>query len=584
MPLDRPSCYRALTARDARFDGVFFVGVTSTRIYCRPVCRAKTPREGNCRFFSNAAAAERAGFRPCLRCRPELAPGNAPVDAGVVLAERAARAIAAGALNGASVEVLADSLGVTGRHLRRAVVQHLGVSPIDLATTHRLLLAKRLLHESTLPVGQVAFAAGFDSLRRFNAAFKARYRLTPAALRREADEGSAQGVAGARTGASSGARAGSDAAKHVGARASTPASTRRVAVATQPNAQRDMLAADDGMDEATADDLVLALDYRPPLHWESLLGFLAARATPGVESVEQGRYAATVRLPAVLPPAESASATREGVREIVGHVVVEMRADDGRRPRGATPNTAGRGTIVARISPSLVPVLMPLLARLRDLLDLDANPDVIARHLVRAGAVESAAAFAGVRIPGTLDGFALAVRAILGQQVSVRGATTVMGRLVERFGEPYAGLHASLTRLMPTAARLARLTTGDVATLGMPGARADAVIALARAVVAGDVTLAPGADAGRVIKALTALPGIGDWTAHYIAMRALRWPDAFPANDLVLRRAAGNLTAAQLIKRAEPWRPWRAYAAMHLWRTSADPAPATNSSSIPSRS
>lgn len=552
MPLDRPSCYRALTARDARFDGVFFVGVTSTRIYCRPVCRAKTPREGNCRFFSNAAAAERAGFRPCLRCRPELAPGNAPVDAGVVLAERAARAIAAGALNGASVETLAGSLGVTGRHLRRAVVQHLGVSPIDLATTHRLLLAKRLLHESTLPVGQVAFAAGFDSLRRFNAAFKARYRLTPAALRREADESSA----------------------------------RHVAVATTPNAEQDVLAATDGMDaeRAAADDLVLALDYRPPLHWESLLGFLAARATPGAESVDEGRYAATVRLPAVLPPAESAVATRERVRELVGHVVVELRADNGRRPRGATPNTAGRGTIVARISPSLVPVLMPLLARLRDLLDLDANPDVIARHLVRAGVVESTAAFAGVRIPGTLDGFALAVRAILGQQVSVRGATTVMGRLVERFGEPYAGSHASLTRLMPTAARLAQSSTGDVATLGMPGARADAVIALARAVVAGDVTLTPGADAGRVIKALTALPGIGDWTAHYIAMRALRWPDAFPANDLVLRRAAGNLTAAQLIKRAEPWRPWRAYAAMHLWRTSADPAPAIDSSSIPSRS
>lgn len=583
MPLDRPSCYRALTARDARFDGVFFVGVTSTRIYCRPVCRAKTPREGNCRFFSNAAAAERAGFRPCLRCRPELAPGNAPVDAGVVLAERAARAIAAGALNGASVEALAESLGVTGRHLRRAVVQHLGVSPIDLATTHRLLLAKRLLHESSLPVGQVAFAAGFDSLRRFNAAFKARYRLTPAALRREADEGSAHVVAGARTAASSGARAGTATAKHAGGRASTSA-PRRVAVATTPNVERDVLAAGDGMDaeRGAADDLVLALEYRPPLHWESLVGFLAARATPGAESVEQGRYAATVRLPAVLPSAESASATRE--REIVGHVVVEMRADDGRRPRGATPHTAGRGTIVARISPSLVPVLMPLLARLRDLLDLDANPDVIARHLVRAGVVDSAAAFAGVRIPGTLDGFALAVRAILGQQVSVRGATTVMGRLVERFGEPYAGAHASLTRLMPTAARLAQSTTADVATLGMPGARADAVIALARAVVAGDVTLTPGADAGRVIKALTALPGIGDWTAHYIAMRALRWPDAFPANDLVLRRAAGNLTAAQLIKRAEPWRPWRAYAAMHLWRTSADPAPANNSSSIPPRS
>jgi AraC family transcriptional regulator of adaptative response / DNA-3-methyladenine glycosylase II len=172
MPLDRSSCYRALTARDARFDGVFFVGVTSTRIYCRPVCRVKTPRAGNCRYFSHAAAAERAGFRPCLRCRPELAPGNAMVDATAVLAERAARAIAAGALNGASLDDLASSLGVTARHVRRAVVSHVGVSPLDLATTHRLLLAKRLLHETSLPIGQVAFAAGFESLRRFNAAFK----------------------------------------------------------------------------------------------------------------------------------------------------------------------------------------------------------------------------------------------------------------------------------------------------------------------------------------------------------------------------------------------------------------------------
>ncbi len=212
---------------------------------------------------------------------------------------------------------------------------------------------------------------------------------------------------------------------------------------------------------------------------------------------------------------------------------------------------------------------MPLLARVRDLLDLDANPDAIARHLARVGLIDDVDAFGGIRIPGTLDGFALAVRAILGQQVSVKGATTVMGRLVARFGEPYVGEDARLSRLMPTAHAIASCTTGDIATLGMPGARADAVLALARAVAGGELDLAPGGDPAVVLRTLTALPGIGDWTAHYIAMRALRWPDAFPANDLVLRRAAGNLSAAALRTRAEAWRPWRAYAAMHLWRSAS---------------
>lgn len=555
MVLDRSACYRALSARDPRFDGVFYVGVTSTRIYCRPVCRSRTPRAANCRFFSHAAAAERAGFRPCLRCRPELAPGNAPVDATAVLAERAARAIAAGALNAGSLDDLARSLGVTGRHLRRAVSAALGVSPIALATTHRLLLAKRLLHETTLPVAQVAYAAGFDSVRRFNAAFKARHRLTPAALRREAEESALAPAAAVSRGRSP----------------ASPAEPRVLAES-----------------DAVTDVVELRLEYRPPLHVSSLLQWLAARAAPGAEVVAGRTYAATVRVPGrssdagPLAPRVSGrgGGSPRGTDDVVGHVELVLPSD----AEGAGPPQAARGAgevkgghaVRVRLSPSLVPVLMPLLQRLRDLLDLDANPDVIARHLVRAGAVSSAGQLAGVRIPGTLDGFALAVRAILGQQVSVRGATTVMGRVVQRFGDRYEGAHPLLTRLMPTAGRLAMLRTRDLATLGMPGARADAVIALARAVAAGEVVLDPGADATRTIRALTALPGIGAWTAHYIAMRALRWPDAFPANDLVLRRAAGNLTAAQLTRLAEPWRPWRAYAAMHLWRT-ATPAPARRS-------
>lgn len=531
MPLDHPACYRALSARDPRFDGVFFVGVTSTRIYCRPVCRARTPREASCRFFSHAAAAERSGFRPCLRCRPELAPGNSPVDATAILAEQAARAIAAGALNGGSVDTLAASLGITARHLRRTVADHLGVSPIALATTQRLLLAKRLLHETTLPVGQVAFAAGFESLRRFNAAFKGQYRLTPAALRR------AVSVDDDTTHHHPGRPAGDHNAEGAGA-------------------------------PMLAGHLELTLAYRPPFDWESLIDFLGARAAPGAEGVTNGRYACTVRLPAPAAAGEQSAVAEE----LLGDVQVEMRSSASDR-RGR--REGGQQILVARVSPSLIPSLMPLLARLRDLLDLDANPSVIARHLVRGGLLESGAALGGVRVPGTLDGFALAVRAILGQQVSVRGATTLMGRLVEAFGAPYAGRDPALTRLMPTAAVLAALRTGDVALLGMPRARADAVLALARAVAGGGLSLTAGADATRTIRALTALPGIGDWTAHYIAMRALRWPDAFPANDLVLRRSAGNVTAGQLRTRAEGWRPWRAYAAMHLWRTAAAGTAAT---------
>jgi len=558
MTLDRTACYRALTARDPRFDGLFFVGVTSTGIYCRPVCRARTPRAANCRFFSNAAAAERSGFRPCLRCRPELAPGNAPVDAMVALAERAASAIARGALNQGSVDDLAESLGVTGRHLRRAVGGLLGVTPIDLATTHRLLLAKRLLHETSLPIGQVAHAAGFESLRRFNAAFKAKYRLAPGELRRSIDgEATRPGAGAARSAAP---RRGDGAPPALAGRRSRTdegvAATGRVVHTGETIAQ---------------DVVELSLEYRAPLHWDALLAFLAARAAPGAELVAEGWYHATVQIPA----SGAATLVGEGKRPpasapsvLTGHVSVGLQREEGHARSGSTSPPA-RHAVIARLSPSLIPVLMPLLARLRDLLDLDANPDVIARHLVREGVVASARAFAGVRVPGSLDAFALAVRAILGQQVSVRGATTLMSRLVERFGEPYAGGGPSLTRLMPTPARLATLSTSDIATLGMPGARADAVLALARAMEEGTLQLSPGGDVPRTMRTLTALPGIGDWTAHYIAMRALRWPDAFPASDLVLRKAAGHLTPAQLLRRAEPWRPWRAYAAMHLWRTSS---------------
>jgi AraC family transcriptional regulator of adaptative response / DNA-3-methyladenine glycosylase II len=465
-PLDHDSFTRALEARDPRFDGVFFVGITSTHIYCRPICPARTTLRKNRRFFSNAAAAERAGFRPCLRCRPELAPGLARVDAVPRLVQSAAARIAAGAMNARGIDDLARELGVTGRHLRRAMQSELGVSPVQLAQTHRLLLAKHLLTDTRLPVAQVAYASGFQSVRRLNALFRARYALNPGALRR-----------------------------------------------------RPM---------PSADDARLTLSYRPPIDWDALLGFLANRATPGVEQVEDGVYTRTVM--------------------IDGHAGVLRVSHEAPAVRVA-------------VSASLVPVLMHVCARVRHLFDLDAEPDRIDSHLSTAFGWKLRR---GVRVPGAFDGFELAVRAILGQQVSVRGATTLMARLVEKLGARVEA-HGSLGFVAPTAERVAAATVSEVQAIGLPAARAKTIWELARAVARGELVISPEADVRELTRQLTGLPGIGPWTAEYIAMRGVHWPDAFPSSDLVLRRNAGNLTSPQLLRVAEQWRPWRAYAAMHLW-------------------
>ena len=486
--LDASGCYRALAARDARFDGVFYVGVTSTGIYCRPVCRARTPRRDRCRFFNNAAAAERAGFRPCLRCRPELAPGHSSVDAVGRLASAAASRIAEGALNAGDVETVARELGVGARHLRRVLEREVGVTPVELAQTQRLLLAKRLLTDSELPVTDVAHASGFQSLRRFNALFRARYRLSPTGLRR-----------------------------HRNGKLPGRGATHRA-------------------DAHDGDEVVhLTLAYRPPFAWDTLLRFLAARATPGVELVEQDRYARTIAI---------------GAHH--GWVAV-------------TPSRDADALNVA-VAGSLLPVLMPALARVRHLFDLDADPREVDDHLSGEGMSRLVRQHPGLRVPGAIDGFELAVRAILGQQVSVRGATTLAGRFVATFGAALPA-PAPLDRIAPSAARVADADVDAIAAIGIPRARAASILALARAVAHGQIHLNAGANATEMMRRLRALPGIGAWTAQYIAMRALRWPDAFPASDLALRRAAGVATPAKLERLAVRWSPWRAYAAMHLWST-----------------
>ena len=483
-PLDADACYRAVAAHDARFDGAFFIGVTSTGIYCRPVCRVKTPRRENCRFFAHASQAEGAGFRPCLRCRPELAPQTlawSAQDASALLAQHAARLLDSPDAWGdevPSVAGLAARLGVSDRHLRRVFEAELGVSPMDWLQTRRLLAAKQLLADTRLPVAQVALAAGFASLRRFNAAFAAQYRMSPTALRR------------------------------------------------------------DGSEAKPGDGIAVTLGYRPPYDVREMLQFLQQRGIAGVEQIDQSTHT----------------------------VARTLRLDDDTRGWIACRFEPEQHRVQVRVADSLAPQLPRVIARVRAWLDLDADPAAI--HAVLGADFP---ALAGLRVPGTLDGFELAVRAVLGQQVTVAAARTLTTRLVERFGTPLATPIDGLTRLFPSPAALAAASGDELGQLGLVRQRQAAIHALAQAVSSGQISLHAGADVAATMDALKALPGIGAWTADYIALRALRWPDAFPAGDVALQKALSpdgqRLTARAAEGRAERWRPWRAYAVIRAWHS-----------------
>jgi AraC family transcriptional regulator of adaptative response / DNA-3-methyladenine glycosylase II len=478
MTLDPHTCYRALRARDARFDGRFFVAVSSTRIYCRPICTVRPPKRENCHFFPSAAAAEAGGYRPCLRCRPELAPGNASVDASRRLAQAAASLMEDGTLDHERLDLLAARLGVTDRHLRRTFGAEFGVSPVEFAQTQRLLLAKRLLTDTALPVTEVAFAAGFGSVRRFNALFKARYRLQPSELRRARSTASAA---------------------------------------------------------SAGDVLNFELSFRPPFDWRAVSAFLDARTIRGVEAVEGGRYRRSVRL------------VLDG-KEHRGWIGIEMSPQ--------------KPALRVAVSGSLAKALPPVLSRVKTLMDLACHPADVTRAL---GPL--AKRHPGLRVPGAFDGFEMALRAILGQQVTVAAARTIAGRFAATFGDPIATPFASLTTLFPTVACIAALTPAQIARLGVPAARARTIIALACAVADGRLVLTPNADVETTLDTLRALPGVGEWTAQYIAMRALAWPDAFPHTDLGVMKALGETSARGVLAAGEAWRPWRAYAVMHLWQS-----------------
>jgi AraC family transcriptional regulator, regulatory protein of adaptative response / DNA-3-methyladenine glycosylase II len=498
MDLHDDACYRAILTRDARFDGRLFVGVKTTGIYCRPICPARTPRRENVRFYPTAAAAQSAGFRPCLRCRPEVSPDRGSWQTTSVTVARALTLIEAGALDRGDVETLAAGLGVGERQLRRLFQDHVGASPIAVAQTRRVLLAKQLIHETHLPMIEVALAAGFGSVRRFNETFQQLFKRPPAALRR----------------------------------------TR-------------------GHDcPALGDAVTLRLPYRPPYDWDAILAFLAARAIPGVEVVSDGHYARTIEL--------------SGAQ---GMIVVEPGAGN---------------WLQATIRFPRLEALPAIIARVRRVFDLAADPLAIGAHLAEDPALAPlVAARPGLRVPGAWDGFELAVRAILGQQITVSAATRLAGKLVGCHGTPLAEDEQPIPGLTHVFPRPDSMARADLSTLGMPRARAAALSALAAAVLADPHLFGAPRGLDEAIERLRSLPGIGEWTAQYIAMRELREPDAFPAADVGLMRAladdqARRPTPRELLTRAEQWRPWRAYAALHLW-ASLTPTVAADRAGVPPR-
>jgi AraC family transcriptional regulator of adaptative response / DNA-3-methyladenine glycosylase II len=468
--LDERACERARLARDARFDGRFFIGVTSTRIYCRPICPAPSPKPQNIRYYASAAAAAEAGFRPCLRCRPEASPGTPAWLGASSTVSRALKLIGESALDGGGVDDLADRLGIGSRHLRRLFLRYLGATPVAVAQTRRVHFAKKLIDETDLPLTQIAMAAGFGSIRRFNATFQNLYERAPSELRRTR-------VGAPRTGVN-------------------------------------------GHDGHTSGDYTFRIAYRPPYDWKSILDFLAARAIPGVETVNEEEYRRTISLDG-----------RAGTIAV----------------RPARPNKGNHLELQIRFPDPAA--LFRIVERVRSIFDVGADPAAIARRLqVDPRLKRVLRAHPGLRVPGCWDGFEMAVRAILGQQVSVKGASTMAGRVAAECGSPTPdGV------LFPSAEKLA---AADLTRVGVTRQRAASIRGLAQAVASGEVRFDGAIDPEEFESRITRIKGIGAWTAQYIAMR-LGEPDAFPAADLYLRRAGGD---------SEKWRPWRAYAAMYIWK------------------
>jgi Adenosine deaminase len=482
--LDDTACYAALKAHDARFDGRFFVGVASTGIYCRPICHAKLPKKDNCSFYASAAAAEAAGYRPCLKCRPELAPGLAPVDAISRIARQAAMIMDDDCLADRKISDLATMLGITDRHLRRAFAAEYGVSPTRYLQTQKLLLAKNLLTDTHISVTDIAMISGFGSIRRFNDLFKKHYSLSPSKLRKNENN-------------------------------------------TTQNQQ----------------EIQLFLGYRPPYRWDSLVSFLADRAIPGVESVADGVYRRTVSL-------------KNGAEIYQGWFSIT--------------NVPDKNSLSVTIAPELFPVLTRVLAKIKTLFDTACNPAEVYERLTVMNDLARGTFVSGIRLPGCFDPFEMSVRAILGQQVTVKAARTLAMRLAENLGEKINTPFDELKYTFPSPEKihgLAGPVEDHLGPLGITGARARSIYALANALITGQITLSHYADPEVEMKKLLELPGFGPWTVQYVGMRALGWPDAFPHTDYGVKKALPGLTPAGIVELSQSWRPWRSYATIALWNS-----------------
>ena len=482
---NKSGLYAAFVAKDTRFDGRFFVGISSTGIYCRPVCRAKQPKAENCTFYHTAAEAEQAGYRPCLLCRPELAPGSSITDATTNLVYRAARMLEENCGSGQSLEELSRRLGCTDRHLRRVFTAEYNVSPVQYLQTCRLLLAKNLLTDTDLPVIEVAMAAGFGSLRRFNDLFKKQYNLFPTALRK--------GIL---------------------------------------------------KEEKYTGNVTLALGYRPPYPWEEMLRFLAGRAIKGVEVVKENTYMRTVHL-----------VTAEG-KYVYGWVQV------GHRPQ--------KNSLSVTVSETLLPALPQVLARVRHLFDLYCDPEAVYETLQVMNEIRSGLCVLGTRLPGCFDAFEMAVRAVLGQQITVKAASTLAARIVEAYGIPIQTEITGLTHVFPFPEHILALDgpiENHLGPLGVIATRSNTIYELAKVMVQKEIDFEIPAQPEEEIKKLMTIKGIGSWTAQYIAMRAMGWTDAFLETDAGIKKALYPFTSKELLEMSKAWHPWCSYATMNLWNT-----------------
>lgn len=482
---NKHTLYAAFCANDPRFDGRFFVGVSSTGIYCRPICYARKPKEENCTYFTSAAEAEQAGYRPCLLCRPEIAPGTSRVDATSSLAKRAARFIEENCGNGENLEELAKILGCTDRHLRRVFEAEYHVSPVQYLQTCRLLLAKNLLTDTNLQVMDVALASGFKSLRRFNDAFKEKYRLTPTDLRKQMSK-----------------------------------------------------------EKRECTDIKVSLGYRPPYLWDEILHFLEQRTIPGVDVVKNGVYYRTV----------------------------SIQTAKGAFTRGwtAISNNPRKNALDVTLGESLLPVLPQVLGRIKNMFDLYCDPEAISETLQSMNELKKGVFVKGIRLPGCFDSFEMSVRAILGQQIAVKAASTLAGRMVSALGEKLETPIAELTHTFPTPERIVELdgSIGNhLGPLGVIRSRAEAIQSLARAIIKNEICFDQCMDPAEEVRKLQTIKGIGSWTANYIAMRTMAWPDAFLETDIGIRHALPERTPKELLALSEQWRPWRSYATISLWNS-----------------